>query len=124
MDLHLTPGVAQLSNTHLMIPHHKQMLQPQLSLKQETLFQNLCQQIDWKHYYKCKKHISRQLSNRKAPKHEANLFIHVNRLLCKCVTDSHQEFLDLMIPKAWKYPVLAHDKLEHQRSTQTYYLPK
>ena len=44
-----------VQHTHLNIPHHKQMLQLQLSLNQETLHQNPCQQIDWKHYYKCKR---------------------------------------------------------------------
>ena len=42
-DLHLTPGVRQCSNIHLMIPYHKQMLLCQSSLKQETLPQNLNQ---------------------------------------------------------------------------------
>ena len=37
MDLLLTPGVEQPSNIQSVIPHHKQMLQRQLSLKQETL---------------------------------------------------------------------------------------
>ena len=70
--------------------------------------------------------ISKWLSNGKAPKHETDLFIHVKQLLYKHVTDSHQKFLALMIPKAWKYTILveAHDKLEHQGSTQTYCLIK
>ena len=70
------------------------------------------------------KHISKQLSNGKAPKHEADLFIHVQGLLYICITDSHQNFLALVIPKAWKYTVLvgAHDKLGHEGSTQTYCL--
>ena len=36
------------------------------------------------------KHISKQLSNGKAPKHEADFFLHVKGLLYKHVTDSHQ----------------------------------
>ena len=70
--------------------------------------------------------ILKQLSNGKALKHEADLFTHVKGLLYKHVTDSHQEFLALVIPKAWKYTVLveAHDKLGHQGSTQTYCLIK
>ena len=46
-------------------------------------------------YWKC---ISKQLSNGKAPKHEADLFIHVKGLLYKHITDSHQKVLALMIP--------------------------
>ena len=59
------------------------------------------------------KHISKCLSNGKAPKHEADLFLHVKGLLCK---QSNQKFLALVIPKACKYTVLveAHDKLGHQ----------
>ena len=72
------------------------------------------------------KQISKQLSSGKAPKHEADLFLHVKGLLYKHVTDSHQKCLALVIPKAWKYIVLveAHDKLGHQGATQTYCLTK
>ena len=72
------------------------------------------------------KFISKQLSNEKAPKHKADLCIHVKGLLYKHVTDSYQKFLALVIPKAWKYTVLveAHDKLGHQGSTQTFCLIK
>ena len=72
------------------------------------------------------KHISKCLSNRKAPKHEADLFLHIKGLLCKHVMDSNQMFLALVIPKAWKYTVLieAHDKLGHQGATPTYCLIK
>ena len=65
--------------------------------------------------------ISKQLSNGKAPKHKADLFQHVKGLLYQYVTDSHQKFLALVIPKAWKYTVLveAHDKPGHQGATQT-----
>ena len=72
------------------------------------------------------KHISKCLSNRKAPKYEADLFLHIKGLLYKHVTDSNQKFLALVIPKAWKYTVLmeAHDKLGHQGATCIYCLIK
>ena len=72
------------------------------------------------------KHSSKHLSNRKAPKHEADLFLHVKGLLYKYVMASNQKFLALVIPKAWKYTVLmeAHDKLGHQGVTHTYCLIK
>ena len=68
--------------------------------------------------------ISKCLSNGKASKHEADLFLHVKGLLYKHVTDSNQKILALVIPKAWKYTVLveAHDKLGHQGATCTYCL--
>ena len=52
------------------------------------------------------KHISKCLSNGKAPTHEADLFLHGKGLLYMHVTDSKQKFLALVIPKAWKYTVL------------------
>ena len=69
------------------------------------------------------KHISKRLSNGKAPQHEADLFTPVKGLLYKHVTDAHQKFLALIIPKAWKYTVLveAHNKLRHQGVTHTYF---
>ena len=68
------------------------------------------------------KHISKCLSNGKAPKHEADLFLYVKGLLYKHITDSNQKFLALVILKAWTYTVLveAHDKLGHQGATHTY----
>ena len=48
------------------------------------------------------KDISKCLSNRKAHKHEADLFVHVKQLLYKHVTDSNPNYLLLVIPKAWK----------------------
>ena len=71
------------------------------------------------------KHISNCLSNRKAPKHEADLFLHVKGSLYKYIMDSNQMFLALAIPKGWKNTVLleAHDKLSHQGAT-TYCLIK
>ena len=44
--------------------------------------------------------ISKWLSNREAPNHEADLFLHVKGLLYQHITDSHQKFLALVIPKA------------------------
>ena len=72
------------------------------------------------------KHISTHLSNGKAPKHEADLFLNIKGLLYKHVKDSNQKFLALVIPKAWKYTVLmeAHDKLGHQGATCIYCLIK
>ena len=72
------------------------------------------------------KHISKQHSNEKATKLEADLFLHVKGLLYKHVMDSHQKFLALVIPKAWKYTVLieAHDKRGHQGATYVNYLIK
>ena len=72
------------------------------------------------------KHISKCLSTRKTPKHEANLFLHVKGLLCKHVIDSNQKFLALVITKAHKYTVFmeADDKLGYQGATHTYCLIK
>ena len=72
------------------------------------------------------KHISKCLSNGKAPKHEADLFLYIKGLLYKHVMDSNQKFLVLVILKTWKYTVLmeAHDKLGHQRAHHTYCLIK
>ena len=72
------------------------------------------------------KHISNCLSNGKAPKHEADLFLHIKRLLYRHVMDSNQKFLALVIPKSWKYTVLveAHCKLGHQGASHTYCLVK
>ena len=72
------------------------------------------------------KWISKYLSNGKAPKHETELFTHIKGLLCKHITDSRHKFLDLVIPKSWKYTVLveAHDKVGHQGNTHTYCLIK
>ena len=65
------------------------------------------------------KHISRQLSNGKAPQHKAELFTHVKGLLYKHIMDADQKFMSLIIPKVWKYNVLveAHDKFRHQGVT-------
>ena len=72
------------------------------------------------------KHISKRLSNGKAPQHEADLFMHVKGLLYKHIMDANQKFLALIIPKAWQYTVLveAHDKLRHQGVTCTHCLIK
>ena len=72
------------------------------------------------------KHISKHLSNGKAPKHEADLFLHIKDLLYKHAMDPNQKFLSLVIAKAWKYTVLmeAHDKPGQQGATQSYCLIK
>ena len=72
------------------------------------------------------KHISKCLSNGKAPKHEMGLFTHIKGLLYKHISDSGQKFLALVIPKSWKYVALveAHDKVGHQGNTHTYCLTK
>ena len=72
------------------------------------------------------KHISKCLSNGKAPKHEADLFLHIKGFLYKHVTDLNQKFLALVIPKACKYTVTmgTHDKLDHQGATHTHCLIK
>ena len=70
--------------------------------------------------------ISKELSNGMAPKHEANLFTHVEGFLCKHIMDANQQFLSLIIPKALKYTELveAHDKLRHRGVTHTYCIIK
>ena len=70
--------------------------------------------------------MSEHLWNGKAPKHEADLFLHIKGLLYKHVTDSNEKFLALVMPKVWKHTVLmeAHDKLCHQGATHTYCLIK
>ena len=108
------------------------MLLHQMSLTQQALHQNHWPGIDYKHSYKCRKwiHSVNKFQNdcpmEKAPKHKADLFLHVKGLLYKHVTDSNQKFLALVIPKAWKDTVLveAHDKLGHWGATQTYCLIK
>ena len=87
----------------------------------EDRLQALLQMQRMDPFYKC---ISKHLSNRKAPKHETDLFLHIKGVLNKHVTDSNQKFSPLVIPKAWKYTVLmeAHDKLGHQGATHTYCL--
>ena len=72
------------------------------------------------------KHISKHLSNGKAPQHETDLFTHIRGLLYKHIMDSEQKFLALVISKSWKYTVLveAHDKLGDQGNTHTYCLIK
>ena len=84
-----------------------------------------------KPYLRCRKEIhfvkkSKRLLNGKAPNHEINLFTHVKGLLYKHVKDTNQQFLALIIPKAWKYTVLveADDKLGHKGVTHTYWVIK
>ena len=50
----------------------------------------------------------------------------IKGLLYKCIMDSHQKFLALVIPKCWHFTVLVetHDKLGHQGINRTYRLVK
>ena len=68
----------------------------------------------------------KRLSNGKAPQHVADLYTHINGLLCKHIKDANQKYLALIISKAWKYTILveAHDKLGHQGVTCSYCLIK
>ena len=61
------------------------------------------------------KHISKRLLSGKVPSHKVNTFSHIKGLIYKCVMDSNQRFLALVIPKAWHFTVLieAHKKLGH-----------
>ena len=72
------------------------------------------------------KHISKRLLNGKAPHHEFDTFTHVKGLLYKHVLDASKQFLVLVIPKSWKFPIIveAHDKLGHQGNNHTYCLIK
>ena len=68
------------------------------------------------------KRISKLFSSKKSTAAWSWFFTHVRGLLHKNVTDSGQKFLDLVIPKSYKYTVLgeAHDKLGHHGNTHTY----
>ena len=70
--------------------------------------------------------ISKCLLDGKAPQHEVDTFTHIKGLLYKHIMDSGKQFLTLIIPKSWKYPVLmeAHNKLGHQGNSCTYCLMK
>ena len=123
MDLHSTPEVELSNGTPQMLPHNPSQMQlHQMSLTHQLSHQNHSPELECRHYYKCREH----LSNGKAPKYEADLFLHVEGLLYKHVMDSNKKFLALVIPKAKKYTALveAHDKLGHQGATQTYCLIK
>ena len=70
--------------------------------------------------------ISKHLSKRKAPKHEAGIFLHLKGLHYKHVTDSNQKFLALVIPKAWNTHCLWKymTNLVTRELIHTYYLIK
>ena len=133
MDLHLKPEAELLSILPQKILLHNQSntVTPDVtntsnttpkSLTTERL-QALLQMLKTDPSCKC---ISKWLSNRNAPKHEANLLWHVKGLLYKHVTDWNKKFLALVIPKAWKYTVLVetHDKLGHQGAAHMYCIIK
>ena len=61
---------------------------------------NLLQMQKMDPFCKC---ISKQLSNSKAPQHEADLLTHIKVLLYKHIMDANQQFMALIIPKAWMY---------------------
>ena len=109
----VTPDITTVKDTPDVMPKPltEDRLQALLQMQRSDLF---CRCI-----FKC-------LSNGKAPKHEADLFLHIKGLLYKHVTDSNQKFLALVILKTWKYTVLmeAHDKLSCQGATCTYCLIK
>ena len=88
----VTPDITKVTNTPDAMPKllTKDRLQALLQMQRTDPF--------------CK-HISKHLSNGKAPKHEADLFLHIKGFMYKHVTDSNQKFLALVIPKAWKYTV-------------------
>ena len=93
--------------------------------------QNHLSQTDYKHNYKCRELIFfvnafPGIYQMAKHKHEADLFLHIKGLLYKHVMDTNQNFLVLVIPKAWKCTVVmeAHDKLGHQGATHTYCLIK
>ena len=72
-------------------------------------------------FYKC---ISKRLLSGKMPSHGVNAFTQIKGLIYKCVMDTKQRFLALVLPKSWHFTVLieAHDKLGHQRVNRTYHL--
>ena len=109
----LTPDVNEVTDTPDATP----------KLLTKDKLQALLQMQRTDPFCKC---ICKLLSNGKAPKHEADLFLHVKESLYKCITDSHQKFLVLVMAKALKYTVLveAHDKLGHQGAACTYCLIK
>ena len=109
----VTPDLTIVETTHDIIP------QPLTANRHHALLQ--MQRMD-----PFCKHISKQLSNGRAPQHEAYLFTHIKELLCKHITDTNQNFLAIIIYKAWKYTTLveAHDKFRHQGVTRTYCLIK
>ena len=70
------------------------------------------------------KHIFKYLSNRKSPKHEVDLFLHIKGLLYTHITDSNQKFFALVIPKlgntqySWKHMLnlVTREPLKHTAS--------
>ena len=131
MDPPSTQEVKPDKIPHQITPPHRQILH--LMFHQTQLqHQKPSQKTGWKLFFRCRKtdpfckHISKCLSNGKAPQLETDLFTCIKGLLYKHIMDSRQKFLALVIPKSWKYtvPVEAHDKLGHQGNTHTYCLTK
>ena len=106
---HTISRIAQSSTPENLTPHHKKDTAPpditectdtpdaMPKLLTKDRLQALLQMERTDPLCKC---ISRHLSNRKAPNHEADLFLHMKGLLYIHVTDSNQKFLALVIPKA------------------------
>ena len=131
MDLHSVPEV-ELVNAYQkdtstsqpdVIPDVSEAKDPTLKSLTADGLQALLQMQKTDPFYK---RISKCLSNRKAPQHKTDLFMHLRGLLYKHVMDCGKKFLALFILKSWKYTVLveAHDKLGHQGNTYTYCLIK
>ena len=116
-----TPSITKPATSYLTTVETTQdiTLKPLAANRHEALLQ--MQRRD--PFCKC---ISKQLSNGKAPQHEADLFTHIKWLLYKHVMDANHKFLAPIIPKAWKYTVLveAHDKFGNQGVSHTYCLIK
>ena len=131
MDQLSTPEV--ICNTPLLVPlqphtpisHPKNSQDPTITPKPLTAdrLDTLLQIQSTDPFCKC---ISKRLLNGKAPHHEFDTFTNMKGLLYKHITDSGKPFLNLVIPKSWKYTVLveAHDKLGHQGNSQMYCLIK
>ena len=68
----------------------------------------------------------RRLLNKTAPKYELKTFFIHNGLLFRYASDHSKDFCALVIPKAWRYTILAeiHDKMGHQGNNRTYFLIK
>ena len=125
MDLHSTPGAGLLSTAHLTIPQTDAIVPDVIdtwsttpkSLTPDRL-EALLQMQKTDPFCKC---ISKWLSKRIAPKHEADLFLHVKGLLYKHITDSHQKILGFCDPQAIEvHSISGNTWFGHQGATQSY----
>ena len=134
MDLHSAPEVELLNTTPQKILLHNpswiQLLQ--MSQTCQTVHWNCTPQIEYGHYYKCRKQIhsvSAFPSTYPMEKHPNMKLISSYTWKDYCTNMSQiqtKNLLVLVIPKAWKYTVVveAHDKPGHQAATHTYCLIK